>query len=124
MDVIADAAHRVAAIGPRTVVMLIVAVVFLILSWISFALRVYVRAILIRSFGWDDWLMLLTICLSTTCCSLLMCIERIENGDRPQRALEEGIRAQIDLLNYLMKVCHSCCSSCINADYACSTLYP
>ncbi|KEQ68980.1 hypothetical protein M436DRAFT_76522 [Aureobasidium namibiae CBS 147.97] len=83
--------------------MLIVAVVFLIFSWTSFALRVYVRAILLRSFGWDDWTMLLTICLSTTCCSLLMCIERIENGDGPQRALEEGIRAQIDLLNYLMK---------------------
>jgi len=124
MDVIADAAQRVAAIGPRTVVMLIVAVVFLILSWTSFALRVYVRAILLRSFGWDDWTMLLTICLSTTCCSLLMCIERIENGERPQRALEEGIRAQIDLLNYLMKVCHTCYISCINADYAFSTSYP
>ena len=124
MDVISDAAHRVAAVGPRTTVMLIVAVVFLILSWISFALRVYVRAILLRSFGWDDWTMLLTICLSTTCCSLLMCIERIENGDRPQRALEEGIRAQIDLLNYLMKVCDPYYTSCTNADYACSTSYP
>jgi len=53
-----------------------------------------------------------------------MCIERIENGERPQRALEEGIRAQIDLLNYLMKVCHTCYISCINADYAFSTSYP
>lgn len=124
MDVIADAAQRVAAVGPRTVVMMIVAVVFLILSWISFALRVYVRAILLRSFGWDDWLMLLTICLSTTCCSLLMCIERIENGDRPQRALQEGIRAQIDLLNYLMKVCCTCYTSRVTADYVWSTSYP
>lgn len=123
MDVIADAAQRVAAIGPRTVVMLIVAVVFLILTWISFALRVYVRAILLRSFGWDDWIMLLTICLSTTCCSLLMCIERIENGDRPQRALEEGIRAQIELLNYLMKVCCTCHASRTTAEYAGSTSY-
>ncbi|CAD0108915.1 unnamed protein product [Aureobasidium uvarum] len=103
MDVIADAAHRVAALGPRTVVMLVVAVVFLVISWTSFALRVYVRAIMIRSFGKDDWMMLLTICISTTCCGLLISIERIEHGSRPQQALEEGIHAQLDLLNDLMK---------------------
>ncbi|THW45438.1 hypothetical protein D6D21_04435 [Aureobasidium pullulans] len=61
MEAISDAAHRVAALGPRTVIMLIVATVFLILTWISFALRVYVRAIMIRSFGKDDWTMLLTL---------------------------------------------------------------
>ncbi|KAI4721007.1 hypothetical protein E4T48_02714 [Aureobasidium sp. EXF-10727] len=103
MDVIADAAHRVAALGPRTVVMLVVAVVFLVITWTSFALRVYVRAIMIRSFGKDDWMMLLTICLSTTCCGLLISIERIEHGSRPQKALEEGIHAQLELLNDLMK---------------------
>ncbi|KAI4847724.1 hypothetical protein E4T44_04354 [Aureobasidium sp. EXF-8845] len=103
MDVISDAAQRVVAVGPRTVVMLIVAVTFLVISWISFTLRVYVRAILIRSWGWDDSMMTLTICLSTTCCGLLICIEQIEQSERPQRALEQGIRAQLDLLNYLMK---------------------
>jgi hypothetical protein len=124
MDVISDAAHRVAAVGPRTTVMLIVAVVFLIICWTSFALRVYVRAILIRSFGWDDWSMLLTICLSTTCCSLLICIERIEQSERPQRALEEGIRSELELLNNLMKVCRMRYASWIGTNHGCSTLYP
>lgn len=105
MEAISDAAHRVAALGPRTVVMLIVATVFLILTWISFALRVYVRAIMIRSFGKDDWTMLLTLCLFTTCCGLLISIERLEQSDRPRRVLEEGPLAQLDLLNHIMKVC-------------------
>lgn len=33
-------------------------IVFLILSWISVALRTYTRAILMRGFQLDDWLML------------------------------------------------------------------
>ncbi|KAG9645928.1 hypothetical protein KCU64_g10726, partial [Aureobasidium melanogenum] len=103
MDVIADAAHRVAGLGPRTVVMLVMGVFFLVVSWISFALRVYVRGFLIRSFGKDDWMMLITVCLFTICCSLLIAIEQIEQSSRPQRALEGGIHSQLDLLNDLMK---------------------
>lgn len=38
-----------------------VAVTFTILSWIAVSLRVYVRGVLIKSFGWDDWLMLATL---------------------------------------------------------------
>jgi hypothetical protein len=124
MDVIADAAQRVDAVGPRTVVMLIVAVVFLVISWISFSLRVYVRVILIHSWGWDDWMILLTILLSTTCCSLLICIEQIEQSERPQRALEKGIQAQLDLLNYLMKVCYSRHASYTCTDHAHSLSSP
>jgi hypothetical protein len=122
MDVIADAAQRVNAVGPRTVVMLVVAVVFVVISWISFTLRVYVRAILIQSWGWDDWMILLTILLSTTCCGLLICIEQIEQSQRPQRALEEGIQVQLDLLNYLMKVRCAYHTSCLNTDHAHSSL--
>ena len=33
----------------------------LALAWIAVSLRVYVRAVLIRAFGWDDWLMLITL---------------------------------------------------------------
>ncbi|KAG9963405.1 hypothetical protein KCU61_g3758, partial [Aureobasidium melanogenum] len=103
MDVIVNAANRVAELGPRTVVMLVIGVFFLVVSWISFALRVYVRAFLIRSFGKDDWMMLITVCLFTICCSLLIAIEQIEQSGRPQRALEEGIHSQLELLNDLMK---------------------
>jgi uncharacterized membrane protein YadS len=34
---------------------------FVVLAWISVATRVYVRAIMQRVFGMDDWLMVLTL---------------------------------------------------------------
>lgn len=37
-----------------------VAVTFLVLTWIMVPLRVYVRAIMTRSFGLDDWLLVIT----------------------------------------------------------------
>lgn len=39
---------------------LAVAILFFILSWLAVALRVYVRAGMLKAFGLDDWLMLLT----------------------------------------------------------------
>lgn len=41
--------------------MIAVSAVFLTFASIAVALRVYVRAVMIRSFGWDDRLMLLTL---------------------------------------------------------------
>lgn len=38
----------------------IAASIFLVVSWIVFVLRVYVRIWMIRSFGRDDWFMLVT----------------------------------------------------------------
>ena len=32
------------------------AILFLTLSWIAVSLRCYVRTIMMKSFGWDDWL--------------------------------------------------------------------
>lgn len=40
--------------------MITVAAVFLVISWISVSLRLYVRGFMIRSLGWDDWMCLLT----------------------------------------------------------------
>lgn len=53
--------------------------------------------------------MLITVCLFTICCSLLIAIEQIEQSGRPQRVLEEGIHSQLELLNDIMKVCFTCC---------------
>lgn len=36
-----------------------VVVVLLTLSWISVVLRTYTRAVLMKGFQWDDWIMLL-----------------------------------------------------------------
>jgi hypothetical protein len=50
--------------------MLTTSCVFLALSTITVIARIYVRAYMIRSFGWDDWLMLVTFvspCLRTFC---------------------------------------------------------
>lgn len=38
--------------------LLVTVLVFLVLTWVSVALRTYVRAILTKSFQYDDWLML------------------------------------------------------------------
>lgn len=40
--------------------MLATSAVFLALSAITVVARVYVRSWMIRSFGWDDWLMMVT----------------------------------------------------------------
>lgn len=40
--------------------MLAISAVFLALSAVTVILRVYVRGWMIRSFGWDDWLMMVT----------------------------------------------------------------
>lgn len=39
---------------------LVVAAAFLVMSWLAVLLRVYVRVVMIRSFGGDDWLCLIS----------------------------------------------------------------
>lgn len=38
-----------------------VAILFLILTWLTVSLRVYVRAIMLRNLGDDDWAMAVTL---------------------------------------------------------------
>jgi len=40
---------------------LAVAILFLVLSWVTMGLRVYVRAGMLKSFGMDDWAMVVTV---------------------------------------------------------------
>lgn len=35
-------------------------VAFLALAWVTMSLRLWTRALIIKSLGWDDWAMLLT----------------------------------------------------------------
>jgi len=39
----------------------VVAILFLILTWISVSLRCYVRALMMKSFGMDDWLAIVAL---------------------------------------------------------------
>jgi hypothetical protein len=41
--------------------MVIVAIVFLSLSWTTLALRIWTRAIVVHSFGWDDTTMVISM---------------------------------------------------------------
>ena len=38
-----------------------VAILFLVLTWLSISLRIYVRGFMIRTWGNDDWVMLATV---------------------------------------------------------------
>ena len=40
---------------------LTIGMLFLVLSWVTMGLRVYVRAGMLKSFGMDDWAMLVTL---------------------------------------------------------------
>lgn len=81
-----------------------VSVAFLVLAWIAVSLRVYVRASILRSFHWDDWLILLTLCVFTACCSCLIAIENIERSGTASAALNNGLKAQFGLIDNIFRV--------------------
>jgi hypothetical protein len=81
-----------------------VSVAFLVLAWFAVSLRVYARAFVLRSLHWDDWLMLLTLCVFTACCSCLIAIESIERSDAARKALSNGLKAQFGLIDTLFGV--------------------
>jgi hypothetical protein len=54
----------------RSQQVLAVGISFIALAWISVAIRVYVRAIMQRFFGMDDWLMVLTLVKIILSCQL------------------------------------------------------
>lgn len=58
---LSDVAH----LGSRPKTMIDTAIAFLVMTWTAVLLRVYVRAWMIRSFGWDDALMVLTLVMPT-----------------------------------------------------------
>lgn len=65
--------HTDAQSTSRGHVQVAVAVTFLTLAWVSVAVRMYVRTLMIKNIGWDDWWMLLaavsTLKLLTLCYS-------------------------------------------------------
>ena len=49
----------------RSQMLLLSSSICLVFAWISVSLRVWVRAVMIKSFGWDDSLMVLAlVCLT------------------------------------------------------------
>lgn len=58
--------------GSRLELMVVVAIIFLVLSYISVALRIYVRVFMLRAFQLDD-------------ISILICLVRTSRSDSPLR---------------------------------------
>ncbi|KAF2843487.1 hypothetical protein M501DRAFT_903774, partial [Patellaria atrata CBS 101060] len=64
----------------RAHVQFTVAIVFLTLAWISVTLRLYVRIIQIKSFGWDDVTMILAVILFSVFCTALLVVHAHGGG--------------------------------------------
>ncbi|PNS13816.1 hypothetical protein CAC42_1307 [Sphaceloma murrayae] len=62
------------SVNPDIKVMFVVSVVFLALSWIAMLLRIYVRTFMVKSWGWDDTLMVLSMLTFTVECGLTFVI--------------------------------------------------
>jgi hypothetical protein len=50
-----------AAANSRATLITAITVIFLVVAWLAVLARSYVRAILIRNYGWDDAVMLLAV---------------------------------------------------------------
>ena len=70
---------QLGATHDRNNAMIGVASACLALSWIVVSLRVYVRGIMIRSFGWDDWLILVALLFFTLESVILIVLAWTEN---------------------------------------------
>lgn len=64
--------------GPRA--MIIVASLFLTLATVSVLLRFYVRLRMLKSWGLDDWAMMITLLFYAAECSMLITIAKIEQS--------------------------------------------
>lgn len=60
MSSISSTLHKEHRAADRIRIVQTVVGVFLSVTWIAVALRLWVRGRLIKSIGWDDWMMLLT----------------------------------------------------------------
>jgi hypothetical protein len=45
----------------HTITIATVSILFLVVTWITVALRFYTRIVIVRILGWDDWIMLFTL---------------------------------------------------------------
>ena len=57
-----DRSHQILAVN----------ILFFVLSWVAISLRVYVRAGMLKSFGMDDWAMVVTV-VSIIYIPILLC---------------------------------------------------
>lgn len=95
---------RMLALKHTLLPMFQVSVAFLVLAWFAVSMRVYARAVVLRSFHWDDFFILLALCVFTACCSCLIAIENIERSDAASTALLNGLEAQLGLIDTIFGV--------------------
>ncbi|EME47215.1 hypothetical protein DOTSEDRAFT_166073, partial [Dothistroma septosporum NZE10] len=57
--------------------------IFLLSAWTTMGLRLWVRILMVRSFGWDDALLLVAAIGFTGYCIIVVLIESVGGGQRP-----------------------------------------
>ena len=70
-----------AAANSRATLIRAITIVFLVVAWLAVLARSYVRAVLIRNYGWDDAVMLLAVV-----CHLVI----VESSDVPLLTVCDG----------------------------------
>ncbi|KAH7128816.1 hypothetical protein B0J11DRAFT_578987 [Dendryphion nanum] len=73
-------AHDAASILRRGEQQASIAIVFLVLSWIFIALRIWTRTYVISNFGWDDFAMILAGMIFTVYCAAMLYLEAHGGG--------------------------------------------
>ena len=70
-----------AAANSRATLIRAITIIFLVVAWLAVLARSYVRAVLIRNYGWDDAVMLLAVV-----CHLVI----VESSDVPLLTVCDG----------------------------------
>ena len=70
-----------AAANSRATLIRAITIIFLVVAWLAVLARSYVRAVLIRNYGWDDAVMLLAVV-----CHLVV----VESSDVPLLTVCDG----------------------------------
>lgn len=105
--------------------------VVLVASWIAVASRMYVRLVVVKKFGFDDWLIVLTLILYTAMIGLAIAMSRLGLGvkdkDLTPEVISHIIKVRIIILFGSLKGESYCSmkSSCWNSDqriHSCSIL--
>ncbi|KAI5194974.1 hypothetical protein E4T38_09286 [Aureobasidium subglaciale] len=95
---------NVLELQPKAHLMIGFGVAFLVLVWLSVALRIYVRLFMIRAFGWDDGMLLIsTMTFSSFCACLIVEARYCRSPEVEQAYLTANLDAILIVLTHALK---------------------
>lgn len=83
---------------------------FIFLTTLTIALRVYCRVVLVKNFGWDDWFALLAYVLFILFCTFAILGAHHGTGQH----VEDIMAADPEILPMGLKVCDSPCTAILS----------